>query len=390
MPEVKIPLARHDITEEDIARAVEALKSPFLTRGPMLYEFEKTIARYVGTQHAIAASSGTAALHMSLLALGVGPGDIVITTPLSFIASSNVIMHAGAVPVFVDVEPFTYQIDPAQVEKKIQELRAAGERPKAILAVDLFGYIADWSELRHIAEQYHLVLIEDSCEALGSYFDFVGTRHMAGSFGDVGVFGFFPNKQVVTGEGGMLVTDSDEVNHLARMLKNHGAHPDNRWDEYEVLGYNYHLTETSAALGISQMRRIETIVQRRAEISAMYDQRLLLCKDVVLPIVLPFLRISRFVYVIQLSEYFISADRNNLERYMLEEHGVLTRKYFPCIHLSPFYRRTFGYKPGTFPIAEGFSDRSIALPFFHGITEEQIDYVVDALHKGIRFIRGAS
>ncbi|MEK7576123.1 MAG: DegT/DnrJ/EryC1/StrS family aminotransferase [Patescibacteria group bacterium] len=385
MTYMKVPLAKHELTTQDKEAVIRVLGSDFLTRGPQHFEFERAIAEYIGVKYAIATSSGTTALHTSLCALGIAQGDVVITTPLSFIASSDCILHAGARPVFVDVEPVTFQIDPVAVERRIKNLYAQNVAVKAILAVDLFGYIADWTALRHIAQRYHLKLIEDSCEALGSSVEIGSDCRMAGTFGDVGIFAFFPNKQIVTGEGGMIVTNDESVNRIARMVKNHGASPLGAWYEYQMLGYNYHMNEMSAALGVSQLKRVETIVDRRIAITEQYNALLASNQDVITPPVVKHLRVSRFVYVLRLAEWFNRRDRDSLMRY-LAERGITTREYFSCIHLSLAYQK-YGYgmgmERGSFPVAEDFSSHSLALPFFHTITEEQIRYVVDNLSRGL-------
>jgi len=383
---MKVPLAQHELRDEDKRAAMEVLDSGFLTRGPKGRALETKIAEYTGTKYAIGTSSGTTALHLALIALGIGEGDLVITTPLSFIASSNSILFQRAKPVFVDVESHTFQIDPALVEKKVVELLNQKKPVKAILAVDLFGYVADWPALRKIADTYHLKLIEDSCEALGASMTLDGRTKMAGSFGDVGVFGFFPNKQIAAGEGGVVVTDNEEVDHLVRTLKNHGADPKNTWDQYEMLGYNYHLTEMSAALTLSQLNRIEDIVQQREVISEKYKALLSGVSGIVLPPDCPNMRVSRFVYVIQLAGDTKKADRDNLMQYMMDR-GITTRNYFPSIHLSPFYVKEFGFKEGDFPVSETFSDRSLALPFFHAMTDDEMHYVVKHLVDGLAHIR---
>jgi len=368
-----IPLAKPQLTEKDRQAVLDVLNTPKLSLGPKLEEFEGLIADYTGVNHAVAVNSGTSALHLIIRSLGIGEGDEVITTPFSFISSSNCILFEGAVPVFVDIDPDTLNIGVEKIEEAITE------NTKALLAVDVFGQPAEWGKLEEIASEYNLYLIEDSAEALGA--EFQGKK--AGSFGDAGVFAFYPNKQITTGEGGVIVTNNDDVATLSRSMRNQGRGEGDKWLQHERLGYNYRISDINCALGISQMERIDEIVSRRAEIAESYNQKLQNVSEIQTPLVSPSGKTSWFVYVIRLDDQFTRETRDTILE-ELSQRGIGCSNYFTPIHLQPFYRKRFGYKPGDFPITEGVSSRTIALPFFNEITEEEMDYVVGHFKEVIR------
>lgn len=378
---MQIPLSRPDITEKEINLVNEVLRSPFLALGPKMVEFEEAVAGYVGRKFAVAVNSGTSGLHLLVKAYGIGEGDEVITTPFSFIASSNCILYERARPVFVDVEPETGNIDPGLIE------RAVTPRTKAILSVDAFGQPARLDVIRDIARRHGLVVIEDACEALGSEYK----RHKAGSsaFADSAVFAFYPNKQITTGEGGMIVTDDEVVARLCRSLRNQGRGEDGTWLVHERLGYNYRLDELSAALGLAQMERIEGIITRRERVARLYNERLSSIPGLQLPFVAPEVtRMSWFVYVIRVGMEEPNPQRQvairNHVMQRLQQAGIGCRPYFSPIHLQPFYRSQFGYREGEFPVAEMLGRTSIAIPFHNNLTLEEIDYVACVLEKALR------
>lgn len=387
----EIPLSKPDITDLEIDLVVKTLRSGRLSIGPMQELFEKMTTARVGREHAVACSSGTAGLHMALLALGVGPGDEVITTPFSFIASSNVILYVGAKPVFVDICPKSLNMDPSKLEAAITP------RTKAILAVETFGNPMHMEAYEQIAARHEIPLVEDCCEALGCS----RKGRQAGSFGRVGVFGFYPNKQITTGEGGMIVTDDKRLADLCRSLRSQGrpvptmpqgtvpagstpavgmggpgvaASHLGSWLTHERLGYNYRLSELHAALGVAQMKRLSEIIERRQKVATAYTQRLLDVPDVILPTVDQDSVMSWFVYVVRLSAEYTRQERDEVIAGM-RRHEIGAADYFPCIHLQPFYRERFGYAPGDYPIAESVSARTIALPFFGSLREDEIDFV---------------
>lgn len=375
---IKVPLSSPDIIEKDIEAVVGVMKTRFLSIGPKVVEFEKKISSFAGTKYVVAVNSGTSALHLIIRGMGIGEGDVVMTTPFSFIASSNCILFERARPLFVDIEEETLNLNADKVEEKLESLsKEELTKVKALLVVDAFGQPADWDRFREIGKKYNLKLIEDSAEALGA--EYKGKK--AGSLGEVGVFAFYPNKQITTGEGGIVVTDDEELVRLARSMRNQGRGESGEWLDHERLGYNYRMDELSAALGCSQMERIEEIIEKRAKVAEIYGEKLVEVEEVETPFIADYVnKMSWFVYVIRLKR---GIDRNKVIKY-LNEQGVQCKPYFTPIHLQPFYRKMFGYKRGDFPITEDVSGRTIALPFFNNLKEEQIDYVVEKLKEAIK------
>lgn len=373
---VRVPLSLPSITEEDIAAVLEVLRSPSLSMGPKVRAFELAIAAYAGTAAAVAVSSGTGGLHLCLAAAGIGPGDEVVTTPFSFIASANCALYQGAQPVFVDIDPLTLNIDPARVAARITP------RTRALIPVDVFGQPAPLEDLADLAARHDLVLIEDACEAIGAERN--GRR--VGGQGKAAVFAFYPNKQMTTGEGGAIVTDDPAYAGVLRSLSNQGRDDTGTWMNHVRLGYNYRLDEMSAALGLSQLARLDAILERRARVASWYQDRLGGLELVQPPHVAPeTTRMSWFVYVVRLDERI---DREALMA-GLEEDGIPTRPYFVPIHLQPLYRQRFGHRAGDFPVTERVARTTLALPFFTEMTEEQVDIVCDCLTQRLgRHARG--
>ncbi|MCF7844237.1 MAG: DegT/DnrJ/EryC1/StrS family aminotransferase [Kiritimatiellales bacterium] len=367
------PLARPDINEADIEAVVAVLKSSRLSLGPKLNEFEQDFASYIGTKHAVAVSSGTAALHLCIRALEIKDGDEVITSPFSFIASSNCILFERAQPVFVDVLPGTLCIDPAKIEAAITP------KTKAILGVDILGYLAEWDAIKVIAEKHGLLLIEDSCEAIGTTKD----GKLSGTFADCGVFAFYPNKQITTGEGGMVVTDDEKIATAVRSMRNQGRNEESKFLSHDRLGYNYRISDINCALGISQLKRLPEFIQKRSAIFDWYEESLATLVDLVrTPMRQSGVEVSWFVYVVHLADRFGASDRNHLISY-LKENGIGCNKYFPSIHLQSFYRDMFGYKEGAFPVSESASSSGIALPFYSNLSQEEVVNICNVLHNGI-------
>jgi perosamine synthetase len=373
MNEMQIPLSKPWITEEDIRAVEEVLRTPYLSLGPKLEEFEGKIRQISKTKYAVAVNSGTSALHLIVRSLGIKDGDEVITTPFSFIASSNCILFERAKPVFVDIREDTYNINSDLIEEEITE------KTKAILGVDVFGQPADYDEIESIAKRHNLLLIEDSCEALDSEYK----HKKAGSFGVAGAFAFYPNKQVTTGEGGVIVTDNEEIYKLSRSMRNQGRGEDESWLYHTRLGYNYRISDINCALGISQLGRLDEIIGKRNNVATIYTKRLSEISEVMVPYVsLDTTKMSWFVYVIRLNDNFDERKRDIIID-KLGKRGIETRNYFEAIHLQPFYVEQFGFKKGDFPITEFVSERTIALPFYTTMTEEEIDYVVNNLKEVI-------
>lgn len=363
----EIPMSAPDITEDDVAAVADVIRSGRLSLGPKTAEFEQLMAGYVGTRHAVAVSSGTTALHLLIRVLGLSPGDEVLVPSFTFAASVNVILYERATPVFVDIEPDTYNLDPADLERKITP------RTKAILAVDVFGHPAEWDPILELAAAYRLKVIDDACEAIGA--EYRGKR--LGSFGDAATFAFYPNKQMTTGEGGVVTTNSDEIAELCRSLRNQGRGRMGEWLEHERLGYNYRMTEMSAALGVSQLRRIELLLAKRDRVARMYTERLRDLDVIRPPTVRPHVRMSWFVYVVTLGA---SLTRTQVMAALAQE-GIPSRGYFSPIHLQPYIRDLLGTREGMLPATEEAARRTVALPFHGNMTEDQVQRVVAALAR---------
>ncbi len=375
---MKIPLSAPDVTEADIEAVAGVLRTPWLSLGPKLPEFEATLAARVGAAHGIGVSSGTAGLHLCVKACGIGPGDEVVTSPFSFVASANAALYEGARPVFVDVEPRGLNVDPDRIEA------ALTPRTRALLVVHLFGRPAAMREIAAIAQRRGLALIEDACEALGAE----SAGRPVGSIGDCGVFAFYPNKQITTGEGGMIVTNDPRIAELCRSLRNHGREAGGV--DHARLGYNYRLSEIAAALGLAQLGRLTDVLARRRVLARAYHDRLAACGDLVLPE--PGEpgdgdTISWFVYVVRLAKRFSAAQRDRvLEE--LRRRGIGCQRYFAPLHLQPHLRAALGHAPGDFPIAEAAAARTIALPFFNRLSVPEVDEVCGALLEAVATIGG--
>jgi perosamine synthetase len=374
---MKIPLSSPDITNKEIGAVMGVLKTPNLSLGPKLPEFEKKFAGYIGSRYAVAVSSGTAGLHLCIKALGITDGDEVITTPFSFISSANCILFERAKPVFVDIRPDTFNIDEDAIETKITK------KTKAILPVHVFGYPCDMVKIIGIAKKHGLKIIEDACEGLGAEYN----RKKAGNFGDCSVFAFYPNKQMTTGEGGIIVTDNKQIAELSTSMRNQGRDAGVGWLEHNRLGYNYRLSDINCALGTAQLERIETMLIKRARVADLYGKTLSDIDGITLPLQSSgSIKRSWFVYVIQLDGQFSKSDRDKVIE-KLRAGGIGCNNYFPPIHLQPFYANEFGYKRGDFPVTESISDRTIALPFFNNISRENIKCVAGRLKKILKEVK---
>jgi perosamine synthetase len=365
---MRIPLSRPDITESEIEQVVAVLRSPHLSLGPKVDEFEWAFAAYLGRSRAVAVNSGTSGLFLSLLALGIGPGDEVITTPFTFVASATTIMMTGARPVFVDIDPVSLNLDPRGIEA------AVTERTKAILPVEVFGNPAGFDEICEIARRHRLHVVEDGCEALGSAL--YGVK--AGTFGDAAVFAFYPNKQITTGEGGMIVCDDDRMADLCVSLRNQGRGPGGGWLAHERLGYNFRLSDINCVLGITQLSRIDEIQARRRQVAGWYQEMLAEDERLLLPREAAGCEISWFVFVVQLAERFGIDQRDRILAEMTGQ-GIQVSNYFPPVHLQPFIAKRYGHRPGDFPVAESVSRRTIALPFHNRLTQDETAIVCGTL-----------
>jgi dTDP-4-amino-4,6-dideoxygalactose transaminase len=367
----EIPLSRPWLDEREEELVLEVLRSGRLSLGPWIDRFEEQVAERVGAPYAAALSSGTAGLHLLCKIAGIGPRDEVITSPLSFVASANCFIVEGATPVFADVDPVTLNMDPAAVEAAITE------RTRAIVAVDMFGYPCELDELRGIADRHGLTLIEDACESVGASY----RGRPLGAHGPSAVFAFYPNKQMATGEGGVVTTHSEEEWQLLRSLRNQGRSYDGGgWFHHVRLGLNYRWTDLQAAIGLAQLEKLDRILELRAAAARRYSD---LLEDV------PGAetpaaddddhRRSWFVYVVKLDA---GLDRSAVMDFLRAE-GVGTAEYVPCIHLQPYMRERFGFADGLCPVAEGTASRTLALPFFTQISVDEQQRVVDVLGRAL-------
>ncbi len=388
-----IPMAQPDLSQAELDAVSQVLKTSYLSIGPRIVEFERAFADYIGVKHAVGVSSGTAGLHLCVIAAGITENDLVITSPFSFVASANCFLYERALPVFVDIDPDTLNVDPQQVEQAVHDIKHDNAQAKhwlppscrdrvmldlptqlkVILPVHAFGQPADMVKLSAIAKEHDLVIIEDACEAIGA--EYQGRK--AGQWGESAVFGFYPNKQITTGEGGMIVTNNETWYHLFRSLRNQGRDVFNAWLNHTRLGYNYRLDEMSAALGLVQLNRLESFLAKREQVATWYNERLKEISAVTIPYIVPEVnRMSWFVYVIRLAE---EIDRNKVMD-MLKEKGIPSRPYFTPIHLQTFYQDHFGYRPGDFPVTESVAKSVLALPFYANLSEAQVDYVCTTLN----------
>jgi perosamine synthetase len=366
-----IPLAKPLLGPAEEHAVLDVLRSGRLSLGPRVQEFELRFAARIGATCASAISSGTAGLHLALRAVGVQAGDEVVTSPFSFVASANAVLYEQARPVFAEIDPLTLNLDPAAAEAAITE------RTKAILPVHIFGYPADMDAFEDIAARHGLALVEDACEALGAvHRDGVPV----GARGNPAVFGFYANKQITTGEGGMVTLGDPALKTRIDSERNQGRAPDMGWLDHDRLGFNYRLSDVACALGIAQLARLPELMAARGHVAALYRETLAEIEGIALPCE----NANRdkrgwFVYVVQLPT---GVNRDDVVR-ELAEQGVQSKPYLPAIHLMSFYRERFGHRPGEFPVCEDVASRSLALPFFPAMREDQIARVAGALRAAI-------
>lgn len=376
-----------DLTDAEREAVAAVLRTPNLSMGGEILAFEAAFRQHSGWKHAIGVNSGTAGLHLCVRAAGVEEDDLVITTPFSFVASANVLLFERAVPVFVDIDPVTGNIDPIYVQQAATELVNGGEagkawlprkgyrgqgRLKAILPVDVFGQPADYDPIQETAQKHGLTVIEDSCEALGA--EYKGRK--AGTLGDMGVYAFYPNKQITTGEGGLIVTDDDQAAALMLAMRNQGRAPGDTWLQHTHLGYNYRMDEMSAALGRVQMTRLDELLVKREQVAGWYGERIAEIPGVEAPqVAASTTRPSWFVYVVRFEP---GIDRDRIAA-ALGEQGIPARPYFLPIHLQPYMVERFGYQEGDFPVTEDLGQRGLALPFSGVMNEAQVEQVCQAL-----------
>ena len=386
--QINVPMSLPDITDKEREAVAKVMATNYLSMGPYVKAFEESFCKFTGAKHAAAVNSGTAGLHLCVQAAGWHDGDRVITTPFSFVSSTNVLLYERITPIFVDAEPLTGNIDTVQLKEAVTDLMSSeaaaakwlppkgdrGGELKGILAVDVFGQPADYDAIREAAAPYGLPIIEDSCEALGAMYK---GRH-AGLLGDMGVFAFYPNKQITTAEGGLVVTNDDRAAAMVRSLRNQGRAEGDTWLEHTYLGYNYRMDELSAALGTVQMSRIDELIRNRAQVSAWYREELSDIDAIELPhTAATTTRDSWFVYVIRVKDAKIRDEVGQ----KLKALGIPVRPYFSPIHLQPYMQEKFGYEPGRFPVTEDLGRRGLAIPFSGMMTREQVRTVGSALRQ---------
>lgn len=367
-----IPYGRQTIEEDDIQAVVDVLRSDYLTTGPKIAEFEKMVADYVGAKYAVAISNGTSALHAACFAAGIQPGDEVITTPLTFAASSNCVLYCGGTPVFADVDLKTYNIDPEDIRRKITD------KTKAIIAVHLAGQPCDMDEIHKIAKEHDLLVIEDGAHALGSVYK--GKK--VGTLSDMTTFSFHPVKPITTGEGGMIVTDNEEFYQKMMLFRSHGitrdenlmTRNDGSWFYQQLdLGYNYRITDIQCALGCSQMRKLDRFLARRKEIVTRYNEAFADCENIIIPYQLPETESGWHLYIVQVK----NCDRRKVFE-ALREHGIAVNVHYIPVYLHPYYQE-HGYKDVHCRNAEEVYSHIISLPLYPTLTKEQQQYVIETL-----------
>jgi len=376
--QTKLPYSRHFIEHSDIEAVIQVLGSEWLTTGPMVDAFEQAFAQFVGSRHAVAVSSGTAALHAAMNALGVGPSDEVIVPAITFVATANAVVFQGATPVFADVDPATLLVEPPSIEQRISA------RTKAIVSVDYAGQACDYDALRALSAKHNLRLVADACHALGGFYH----AKPVGSLADLSTFSFHPSKVISSGEGGMISTDNDELAHKMRIFRNHGITTDHRRREqlgtwlYEMteLGFNYRLSDIQCALGLSQLKKLPARIGRRREIAARYDRALAEIPQLEPLHLVPGMVHAYHLYVVRVLGEQPALLRENLYS-ALRKAGISPNVHYLPVYLHPFYRKRFGFKPGLCPAAEDAYSRILSLPLFPSMSDEAVDYVVEVIRR---------
>ena len=383
----EISYGKQTIDQTDIDAVIKVLEGDWLTQGPAVEKFEIDLKNYFGVDHSCAVSNGTAALHLAGLALGWKPGDTVITSPITFLATANAIVYNGATPDFVDINPKTYTIDPSLLEEKVNKHYENGNKIKAIIGVDYAGHPCDWEALRSIADKFEIKLINDNCHAMGAYFK--NDKHYAAKYADIVTQSYHPVKHLTTGEGGALLTNNSELDEKVRCLRSHGmtkdlnqlSKIDGPWYyEMHELGFNYRITDFQCALGSSQLKKLDDFIQRRQVIALKYDEYLENIKNFVIPEFEDAVSHAYHLYPLQID--FNKLQLNKSDFFInMKKSGINLQVHYIPIHLQPFYKNNFGFKVGDYPISERFYNNEISLPIFPELSMDDISLVVNSITK---------
>ena len=382
-PQTPLPYGRQWLDEDDIRVVTEVLRGDWLTQGPAVAAFEKSLAEYCGARYAVAVANGTAALHLATMAAGIGPGDVGITSPITFVASANCVAYCGGTPAFADVDAETITLDPAALEEACERLR-----PKVILPVDFAGQTADLPAIHKVASRYGAMVIEDAAHSLGASYTDDGVSYRAGScaHADMAILSFHPVKHITTGEGGAILTNDEGLYEKLQMLRTHGITRDPRrlnrndgpwYHELQELGYNYRITDLQCALGISQMRKLDAFVERRRQLVDLYVERIgELADDVSL---LTEKAGRRSSYHLLIARVRGGAERRRSVFESLHEQGIRAQVHYIPVHTQPLYMERYGYGPGRFPNAEKYYEGCLSLPLFPRMTDQDVERVISAL-----------
>jgi len=372
---------RQFIHEEDIQAVADVLRSDWLTQGPLIPQFEKALCEKLGSQYASVVCNGTAALHLAALALGWKGGDVVLTTPITFVASANCVLYAGATPDFVDIDPASYTIDINLLEAKIKKIRTTGNKIKAVVGVDFAGHPCDWESLRYLANKYEFRLINDYCHALGAKYK--GEISYAVKYADVAILSFHPVKHITTGEGGAILTNDASIDRKIKMLRNHGITKDEQlleknegpwYYEMHFLGFNYRITDFQCALGLSQLQRLDQYIQKRRAIANFYNDVFVNYERFIIPGVSNIVEHAYHLYPLQIKFDEISITKKEFFERM-RKRKILCQVHYIPVHLQPYYRQYFQYKQGDFPLAEQFYEREVSMPLYPSLEQEDLDYI---------------
>lgn len=378
---------KQTIDDSDVARVAKVLKSQLITQGPQAQKFEEELCKYFGAKYASVAANGTAALHLIALGLGWKKDDIVITSPITFLASANCAIYVGAKVDFADIDPKTYTIDPAKLESKLKFYESQNKKVKAVVAVDFAGHPCDWDSLLQLKKRYGFQLINDFCHALGS--EYKGDLQFAVKYADAVNLSFHPVKHITTGEGGAVLTNNSELDKRIKILRTHGMTKDESMLEkndgpwyYEMHepGFNYRITDFQCALGINQLKKINKFIAKRRSIAQFYDKFFAGKSDYIIPNVSKKVKHAYHLYPLQIKFDELKIDKKEFY-YSLKENGVVFQVHYIPIHLQPYYRNTFGFKPGDFPIAEKFYEREISIPVYPSLTKNDLKIITSAIEK---------